>query len=160
MLRCAAPYSSVCPSASGRARVFGGFAGFGFFHHSPTHRLEVLSCFGLFFCRLLFIVLACTMTGFVLMRTNFLEAAVVEESLESRHVRFFWNSLQCSVITFIVSVFTAPRRAPRTGRMLLLIPLDPPLSVLSCLFSQKISSGFRLDQSPCFGVGVCPFSFL
>lgn len=91
-----AMHASLCcailismPIGLGTRTGFWWFCRLRFFHYSPTHRLEVLSCFGLFFCRLLFIVLACTMTGFVLMRTNFLEAAVVEESLESRHVRFF-----------------------------------------------------------------------
>lgn len=119
------------------------------FFDSPTHHFQVLSCFGLFS---LPFALHCSRLyddGHFFMRTNFLKAAVVEESLESRHVRFFWNSLQCSVITFIVSVFTAPRRAPRTGRMLLQIPLDPPLSVLvPVCFPENKRRVFAFPKAP------------
>lgn len=128
----AASYSSVCPSAIGCA-LFLAFAGIvtdSF--HSPTHRFSgffhartLLSC-----CLDPLASSVCFTDGYH--EDSFLKGAVPyffqkSIALFRRFVLLAWNSLIFIAITLIVSV-TASRRVPRTGRMLLLLPLDSPLS--------------------------------
>ena len=100
--------------------------------HSPTHRFSgffhartLLSC-----CLDPLASSVCFTDGYH--EDSFLKGAVPyffqkSIALFRRFVLLVWNSLIFIAITLIVSV-TASRRVPRTGRMLLLLPLDSPLS--------------------------------
>ena len=84
-------------------------------------------------------------------------------ALFRRFVVAIGNSLIFIAITLIVSV-TAPRRAPRTNRTFLLLPLDSPLSVKlqpfgsACVAEKNL--GFAICKAPALlPFGVCPYLF-
>lgn len=103
----------------------------------------------------------------VIREDSFLKGAVPYFShkpiaLFRRFVILFWNSLFFIAITLIVSV-TAPRRVPRTSRMLLLLPLDSPLSTVwfgLTPIPDRSEWVFAVLQGPCLTFfGVCPYLF-